>query len=59
MKIYINTTTEPPTLSSALSVQTAAAGPLQVFNASAGGAASRETRSRGSAGGRARRQYFP
>ena len=40
MKIYINTTTEPPTLSSALSVRTAADGALQVFNASGGGAVS-------------------
>lgn len=40
MKIYINTSTEPPTLSSALSVRTAADGALQVFNASGGGAVS-------------------
>ena len=40
MKIYINNTTEPPTLSSALSVRTAAAGALQVFSASGGGAVS-------------------
>ena len=40
MKIYINTTTEPPTLSSALSVRTAADGALQVFSASGGGAVS-------------------
>lgn len=40
MKIYINNTTEPPTLSSALSVRTAADGALQVFSASGGGAIS-------------------